>query len=82
MSNYILGVFVNHSAKTYSLTARPANHPDFHAMIETEAQAGFDFFPFAKNMEKAAADAAKAIVNAAYKDIGYTVVQRQPIHKT
>ena len=81
MSNYILGVFVNHSAKTYSLTARPANHTDFHAMIETEAQAGFDFFVFAKNMEKVAADAAKAIVNAAYKDIGYAVVQRQPIHQ-
>ena len=80
MSNFIFGVFINHTAKQFSTTARQEGNSNLPAMEASEKAQGFDFVVLAKGLTKSQADAFKAIQIAAYENIGYTKVSRQAVY--
>lgn len=80
MSNYILGLFVNHSSKEFSAAARPVDHSHWTKMIATESNRGFEFHPIARDLTKNQVDAFKACQIAAFMSIGYVMVKREAVY--
>jgi hypothetical protein len=76
--NYILGVFANHTTRQATFTARTADHAHLPMMEEDGKERGFQFMVLATGLDKAKAEAFKAIQIAAYENAGYTHVPRWP----
>lgn len=79
MSDFIVGAFINHNSKQFSITARQADAPDLKRMIEVEKNKGFDFTIIASGITKQKADAFKACQIAAFENVGYAMATRMPI---
>jgi hypothetical protein len=77
MNDYIVGVYTNHPAKQFSITARHAADTNLQAMNTAEAENGFSFHLLAIDLSKVLADAFKTRLRGDLELAGYAYMTRQ-----
>ena len=75
---HIFGVYINHTTKRFSATARHKDHPHLGGMRIDQEKQDLNFVQLAEGLSKSQADDFKACQIAAYKAAGYEYVSRKP----
>lgn len=75
---YSVVVYINHSTKEYSITARQTDADYFPIMDRNEAAKGYTRINIAEGLSKSQSEATKACQIAVQQNAGYTLIGRGP----